>query len=138
MKYLLENPVKGSIGTEKYRTVIEWRNGAFITDEPEKLGGRDLGPDPYSLLMASLVSCTLATLRMYIERKELDIPEIRVEANLYLRITKDETKTHIERKIDFGNAKPEPEILESLLSIAEKCPISVILKSNAEIQTEIV
>jgi hypothetical protein len=40
MKYLLETPIKGTIGSEKYKTTIHWRNGVLITDEPEKLGGR--------------------------------------------------------------------------------------------------
>jgi hypothetical protein len=47
MKYVLETPVKGIIGSEKVKTAIHWRNGVLITDEPEKLGGKDLGPDPY-------------------------------------------------------------------------------------------
>lgn len=64
MKYLLENPIKGTIGSEKHLTTIYWRNGVLITDESEKLGGKDLGPDPYTLLLSSLVACTLATLRM--------------------------------------------------------------------------
>lgn len=39
---MLEKPVKGIIGLQKYKTVIHWRNGVFISDEPEKLGGKDL------------------------------------------------------------------------------------------------
>ncbi len=55
MKYILENPVKGNISEQKYKTSIVWRNGVFIADEPEKLGGQDLGPDPYTLLLSSLI-----------------------------------------------------------------------------------
>ncbi|OYX86206.1 MAG: hypothetical protein B7Y83_02350 [Flavobacteriales bacterium 32-34-25] len=53
-------------------------------DEPEITGGKDLGPDPYSALLASLASCTLATLRMYIDRKGWDIPEINIAVNDWL------------------------------------------------------
>ncbi len=70
MEYKLEEPVNGSIGTEKYQCVIAWRNGEFISDEPIKAVGKDLGPDPYTLLLSSLTSCTLVTLRMYIDRKD--------------------------------------------------------------------
>lgn len=111
MKYILENPVSGHIGQQKYKTTIHWRNGELITDEPEKLGGKDLGPDPYTLLVSSLVSCTLATLRMYIDRKELHIDEIQVTANLYLRIEKEQVVTYFDREISFGQAIEENTVL---------------------------
>lgn len=135
MKYLLETPVRGILGTEKFRTAIHWRNGILITDEPEKLGGRDLGPDPYSLLLSSLVSCTLATLKMYIELKGLDIPEITVEANMFYRIENEGTVIRIERKIEMHYVS-DSEIRQRLIGVAENCPISKILKGNIHILTE--
>jgi putative redox protein len=82
MEYLLEQPIVGNISTEKYRVTIEWGNGVIIGDEPEKIGGKDLGPDPYTLLLSSLATCTLSTLRMYIDRKAWDIPSISVSLNM--------------------------------------------------------
>lgn len=134
MKYILENPVSGHIGQQKYKTTIHWRNGELITDEPEKLGGKDLGPDPYTLLVSSLVSCTLATLRMYIDRKELHIDEIQVTANLYLRIEKEQVVTYFDREISFGQAIEENTVLR-LRQIADECPISKILKGNTVVNT---
>lgn len=134
MKYILENPVSGHIGQQKYKTTIHWRNGELITDEPEKLGGKDLGPDPYTLLVSSLVSCTLATLRMYIDRKELHIDEIQVTANLYLRIEKEQVVSYFDREISFGQAIEENTVLR-LRQIADECPISKILKGNSVVNT---
>ncbi|MDM1296142.1 OsmC family protein [Sphingobacterium sp. N143] len=136
MKYILENPVTGHIAQQKYTTTIQWRNGEFITDEPEKLGGKDLGPDPYTLLVSSLVSCTLATLRMYIDKKGLDIQEIQVTSNMYLRIEKEQVVTYFEREIKFGQLL-EDDLVERLQQIAEECPISKILKGNAVVNTVI-
>jgi putative redox protein len=135
MKYILETPIRGAIGTEKFKTAIHWRNGVLITDEPEKLGGKDIGPDPYTLLLSSLVSCTLATLRMYIDHKGLEIPEIEVEANMFHRIENDGVVLRIDRKIDIKNLG-DPELQQRLIRIAEDCPISKILKGNINIQTE--
>jgi len=136
MNYILENPVKGTIGAQKYKTTIHWRNGVLIADEPEKLGGKDLGPDPYTLLLSSLVACTLATLRMYIEHKGLTISAIEVEANMFYKIENKETIAYIERKIEFGE-QLDPEIQQRLLRVAENCPISKTLKGNINISTEL-
>ena len=51
-------------------------------DEPENVGGKDLGPDPYSTLLASLAGCTLSTLRMYADRKGWNVEEITISLNL--------------------------------------------------------
>lgn len=136
MNYILEKPVKGIIGSQKYKTAIHWRNGVLITDEPEKLGGKDIGPDPYTLLLSSLVGCTLATLRMYIDHKGLSISEIEVEANMFFRIENQETTTHIERKIVFRD-QPDQGIQQRLIRVAENCPISKMLKGDIKISTEL-
>lgn len=134
MKYLLEKPITGTIGTEKFKATVLWRNGVLITDEPEKLGGKDIGPDPYTLLLSSLVSCTLATLRMYIDHKGLNIATLYVEANMVQRIEEGATILDIERRIDFGNIE-NAEIKERLIRVAENCPISKILRGNVKITT---
>lgn len=133
MANLLENDITGHIGTQKYLCTIFWRNNAIITDEPEELGGKDLGPDPYSMLLASLASCTLSTLRMYIDRKGWNISEINIALNL---TRNDEMTTTIFKTITFPPATPE-EQKARLLQIAEKCPVSKILKGTITINTNL-
>jgi putative redox protein len=133
MDMIMERPVTASAGTEKYKVTIEWRNGQIIADEPVAIGGRDTGPDPYTLLLASLASCTLSTLRMYIDRKGWDIPAMTVSLNMYQESSNGLTTT-ITRDIQFGN-NPTAEQIERLLVIAKKCPISKILENNIIIQT---
>ncbi|PST83277.1 osmotically inducible protein OsmC [Pedobacter yulinensis] len=135
MKYLLETPVRGKIGGKKFETAIQWRNGVLITDEPEILGGKDKGPDPYTLLLSSLVSCTLATLRMYIDLKGLDIPEIEVEANMHQGIENHRTVLKIVRRIVIRQ-EADLELQERLVRVAENCPVSRILKGDIKIATE--
>ncbi|WP_051296043.1 OsmC family protein [Eisenibacter elegans] len=134
MDNLLDNDVFASIGTQKYYVEVRWRNGTLIMDEPESLSGQDLGPDPYTTLLASLAGCTLSTLRMYISRKEWDIPEIRVALNMYQ--SQDPLHTTIKRDISFPNLIDE-DIKKRLLLIAQKCPVSKILENKITINTSI-
>lgn len=134
MEYKLEKPVHGTIGTVRYQCVMEWRNGTFVADEPPRTGGMDTGPDPYTLLLSSLASCTLITLRMYIERKGWDIPGISVNANLFQSTQGEEITTFLDRDIHFsGTVSPEQK--ERLLEIALHCPISKILEGNLKVRT---
>ena len=136
MEYKFQKPVHGTIGTEKYQCTIEWRNGKFIADEPETSGGKNTGPDPYSLLLSSLVSCTLITLRMYIDRKGWDVPNIAVNANLYQEKKDDKTNTIIDCDIIFLSQVDEEQKLR-LQEIAKHCPISKILENDIKVRTSV-
>jgi putative redox protein len=133
MKYSLQKPITASIGTEKYKVAISWRNGILYADEPVSSGGQDTAPDPFTLLLSSLASCTLSTLRMYIDRKQWQITEIYIEVNMYHMAVPNFTTT-IERNISF-NVNIDEEQKVALLSIAKKCPVSKILENNIELNT---
>ncbi len=133
MKYALEKPIQGTIAQEKYKASIQWRNGVIIADEPTTVGGKDLGPDPYTLLLSALVACTLSTLRMYIDRKGWTINQITVAVNMYQE-NNDVFTTTFERDISFDNTI-STEQKERLLQIAAKCPVSKILENKILIQT---
>ena len=135
MENLLEDNILGKIGTQKYLCTISWRNGTFVMDEPESIAGKDLGPDPYTTLLAALAGCTLSTLRMYIDRKGWDIPEIHISLNLSQENNPDLITT-MTREITFSKTIDE-EIKNRLLVIAEKCPVSKILKNTILINTTI-
>jgi putative redox protein len=134
-KNVFEKDIVASIGTQKYLCNIIWRNGTLIMDEPVKDGGKDLGPDPYSTLLAALAGCTLSTLRMYIDRKGWDIPEISLQLNMYQE-TENGFNTFIKREINFPSNTPN-EQKERLFEIAKKCPVSKILENNIFINTTV-
>jgi putative redox protein len=134
-KYVFENPIQATIGTVKYKVAINWRNGIVLADEPFSSGGQETGPDPFTLLLSSLASCTLSTLRMYIDRKDWKIPEIFIEVNMFQENDQKFTTT-IERKISF-NYEISEEQKAKLLLIANKCPISKILDNQIIINTAI-
>src|SRR5258705_11020663 len=134
MQYKFEKPTNGEIRIVKYQSTIEWRGGKFISDEPVSSGGKDAGPDPHSLLLSSLASCTLITLRMYIDRKGWDIPNIAVNANLYQQKKGEDIVTVIDCDIIFLSPVDEERKLR-LQEIASRCPISKILENEVKVRT---
>lgn len=134
MKYILEKPVTAHIGTQKYQVTVGWRNGSFFADEPKSEGGGDTGPDPTTLLLSSLGACTLGTLRMYIDRKGWDIPEIAVALNIFHQEEDGKKITVIDRDLNFLSPVTE-EQRERLTYIAKVCPVSKILEGEIQIRT---
>lgn len=125
-------------------TVVESGNGRygqFITaghhvlgaDEPQTVGGNDTGPDPFELVLAGLGACTVMTIRMYADRKQLPMEKIEVRLRRLQRVTADrEPKDMFERVIVLeGDLTPEQR--ERLLEIAERCPVSQMLKRGSDI-----
>ncbi|WP_295674781.1 (4Fe-4S)-binding protein [uncultured Mucilaginibacter sp.] len=134
MKYKFEHPIISRIGMEKYKCTVEWRHGKFIADEPESSGGNDQGPDPHTLLLSSLATCTLATLRMYIDHKGWDIPQIAASVNMYFEEKEGKRVTVIDRDLDFLTPVTD-EQRERLIQIAKACPVSKILEGEIQIRT---
>lgn len=135
MKEILVEPVLANISTDKYLVNITWRNGIIIADEPIKIGGKDRGPDPYTLLLSSLAACTLSTLRMYIDHKQWLINSISVSINIYQE-KEPEFCTYITRDISFSNDISN-EQKERLLNVAKKCPVSKILENKISLNTSL-
>ncbi len=107
--------------------------GAFelSSDEPVSAGGRNLGPGPYNLLLASLGACTSITLKMYADRKGWDIGEMKVSLSLSKDI---EGKTFIDRTL-HSDTRLDGEQWSKLLEIADKTPVTKTLLSGSKITT---
>jgi len=117
----------------------------LIADEPKTSGGSDAGPDPYELLLSALGSCTNMTLRMYADRKEWPLKEIRVALTHSKNYPNDCVNCEqpaakldrIERRITLiGELSAEQR--QRLLEIANLCPVHKSLTSRIDIQTELV
>jgi putative redox protein len=134
MIYKLENPIYGSIGTTKYACTIQWSNGTFISDELPSSGGRGAGPDFYTLLLSSVASCILITLRMYIDRKGWYISNIAVNVNMYQTKNEEKITTVIDTDVKFLQPVKD-EHRHRLTEIAQACPISKILEGEIKLRT---
>jgi putative redox protein len=117
-----------------YKTKV-YSDGHFIySDEPEELGGTNEGMAPGALLLASLGSCTAITIRMYADRKGLNLEFIRIELAICKKKDMNEA-TVITRKIELTGALTG-EQHDRLMQIADKCPIHKILTNPIKIETK--
>ena len=112
---------------EGYFVENESRGHVWKSDEPESIGGDDEGPTPSELLLSSLASCKLITMRMYANHKEWDFQG----ATIFLSILEHAEKTIIEKSIIFKGDLDEDQI-ERLNIISGKCPVAKILRDSVE------
>lgn len=124
--------VRAVIGKDRYRTELTVSGKTVIADEPEDLGGTNLGPAPGEFLMISLASCTAITLRMYADRKQWPVTQIQVE----VAMEKVEATTVFQREI-FLAGELTDEQRERLLQIANACPVHKTLINPIQIDTRL-
>jgi len=120
---------------EKYNTLISSATNQLIVDEPLEDGGSDLGFSPMELLAGALASCTSITLRMYVNRKEWDIDELKVDVQL----SRDTATNSASFKCSIsyiGNL--EQVQIDRLLTIANACPVHKTLRGTIKIESEII
>jgi putative redox protein len=115
----------------------------WIADEPVPIG-TDTGPSPYELLLGALGACTSMTLRLYAQRKGMDLQRITVTLR-HSRIhaedctdceTKEGLLDRIDREIELSGNLDEAQKLQ-LLEIAKRCPVHRTLNSEINIQTSV-
>ncbi len=129
-------------GKEKYRQRIRAGRHELVGDEPRSVGGGDLGPTPYDLLLAALGTCTGMTLRMYADRKEWDLDRTAVRLR-HDKIHAEDCKECatekgrvdlIEREIALSGDLDEAQRAR-LMEIADRCPVHRTLTSEIVIRT---
>lgn len=133
MNYQLNEAIQVSSLPEKYQCKVSWAAGSFLVDEPESVGGNNVGPDPFTLLAASLATCTVSTLRMYCDRKNWTLSFVQVAVNFYKTESNNST-TVFERDIQLsGNFSQEQH--QRLMQIAKACPVSKLITAGSRIET---
>lgn len=119
-----------TISDEVYKTELKVRKHSLIADEPEDVGGKDLGPRPGDFYRMSLASCTAITLRMYANRKKIEVKRIEVTVST----EEGEGKTILHTKIKITGNLDEAQH-NRMLQIAKLCPVHKVLTNPIEIET---
>ncbi len=129
-------------GTGAFAVSIQAGRHTLVGDEPLAVGGNDLGPSPYDLLLAALGACTVMTLRMYARQKRWPLENACVSLahdKIHAVDCEDcETKAgkvdRIERTIELAGSLDD-EQRERLMEIADKCPVHRTLHSQVQVIT---
>jgi len=117
-------------------------NKHILADEPVAYGGKDLGLTPYQLVSSGLAACTSMTIRMVARRKGWPLAHVSVDVNHGKIYAEDcdtcETKMgkidQFERIIKLeGELTPDQH--ETLIRIADKCPVHRTLENVALVKT---
>jgi putative redox protein len=130
-------------GYGKFQQHIHAGPHTFLADEPKSYGGDEVGATPYNLLLAGLGACTSMTIRMYAERKGIDLEDVEIYLDHDKIHAEDcdtcETKNgkidRIEREIVLkGNLTDEERA--RLIEIADRCPVHKTLHQEVVINTK--
>lgn len=139
-----DHEVMANLGAEGYTTQIITGKHHLIADEPEKVGGSDLGPNPYELVSAGLAACTSMTIQMYARRKNWKVDNVETHVNYSKKHAEDCENCENElsridsfdREITLQGDLDEKQ-LKRLMEIADKCPVHKTLSSKAQIITKL-
>lgn len=125
----------------RYVNHVEIGRHRMLVDEPVRVGGFDAGPAPFELLAAALGACTSMTLRMYAERKHLPLRRVTVQvAHDRVRAdTEGGSSVHVDRftRVIGVDGDLDDAQRESLLRIANRCPVHLALERSSQIVTRI-
>lgn len=128
-------------GTGTYTQEIIAGEHRLTADEPRPVGDDD-GPTPYDLLLAGLGACTSMTVRMYANRKDWPLRQVRVTLRHSRIHAKDcaECETtigwisQIDREIELTGDLDDGQ-RQKLMDIAERCPVHQTLTGQVRISS---
>lgn len=140
-----EGHVRVTTTDAKFTAIVDSSGHSFLADEPLRVGGNDLGPTPYDLLLSALGTCTAMTIKLVAEREGIPLEGVSV----LLR----HERCHSEDCASTGEGRPKIEVLSRditlagdlteaqrtrMLVIADKCPVHRTLESAPVIKTRLV
>lgn len=105
----------------------------IVTDEPESLGGTDLGPAPHELLPAMVASCVSTMINIYARTRDWKLGEVRVEA-VY---SADVTPRHVALRVYLPEGLTSDQV-RRLRKVADTCPARRALEAGFTFDEELI
>ena len=105
----------------------------YLSDAEVSRGGSGTGPSPHEFLGAALAACTSMTLKMYSERKSIQLKNAIVTVDIERHDDVEIFTRHIELIGDLDEAQRA-----RMLEIAQRCPIHKALAGEIQIKTQLV
>ncbi len=139
-----EGHVRVTSTAAKFVQLVDSSGHSFIADEPESVGGSDLGPTPYDLLLSALGTCTAMTIKLVAANEGIPLEGVSVALN--------HSRRHVDDCAAAAGGRPKLEVLDRvitlsgnldekqrmrLLVIADKCPVHRTLESMPKIETRL-
>lgn len=108
------------------------RNFSLIIDEPENLGGKNLGPNPVEYLLFALGGCLGIVIQVVSKEMNLKLDGIKINLKGELNPLRFMGKDFSERagykkivvEVDIESKEPKERLQELLKKVEERCPIS--------------
>jgi putative redox protein len=111
-------------GTLRHEVDVNGRH-TIVTDEPEGLGGTDLGPAPHELMAAMLAACASTMVVLYAQRHGWRLGDVRVD----VRYDADVTPRRVEISVHLPDGLT-PDQVQRLRRVAETCPAKRALEAG--------
>ena len=132
-----ETPARLNIQSGKFKMII---------DEPENMGGTDMGPSPVQVLLMSLAGCLNVTGHEVARQKGMKLNGMKIDINgsmnpcNFMGCSFDERagfqQINVSIKADFENANKE-EIDSWLLETEARCPVTDNIKVGTNISVKV-
>ena len=105
----------------------------YLSDAEISKGGSGTGPSPHEFLGAALAACTSMTLKMYSDRKSINLKNAIVTVDIERHDNVEVFTRHIELIGDLDDQQRA-----RMLEIAQRCPIHKALAGEIQIKTQLV
>ncbi len=130
----------------RFRSDVTIRNHALTIDEPESIGGSDLGPSPAEVILAALGSCQEITYRAYATALgiSLDSVSVELEGDIDFRgfFAVDETIRPgfeaIRARVKIESSAPAAELEKLREVVNSHCPVLDILSNPVPVSLDFV
>ncbi|MGC9358444.1 MAG: OsmC family protein [Anaerolineae bacterium] len=107
----------------------------LVSDVPEDMGGKDRGPMPPQLFVASLGSCVAALVADYCEKTGIDTTDLSVD--VFFEKVSDPTRLtdiRVSVRLPHGDCSRRMHALER---VAKHCPVHATIDTLEDISFEI-